>query len=477
MMSKKTIVRSARQNQTVGFNASAEDSIAVSLPWWESKKFTENGHFLGVTEGGSPFFYNPFEWMSHDLCPNLLEMHTAKIGHGKTTLMDMIAVKIMAQAIGTETETYEMRLWADNIRKLHGEIELERLAHFFDSEVIDANQRLNPLAAAYDLSPSMQLSFLLGMLEKANEQRLTGYMPYALRVLIYHLHEDFKGFESIELLRDLADGADEDTERSYRDAQKLDVSQMSKKQQAMLAKPSNFNSEAWREDCFKLYMLLDSICSKDGLFEGRFGGDASTAEVMTKQRANIVDMSDTGDMAIAQMQEFFWLVRQTASKKQNRDFMFNVELHDENWKLWQYESYARAMFQHIKQIRSEETLIIVNNHKPSDYETVGDEGSIQSQMATKMVSDVGIWAIGKQEPEDASVLASKIGLTPTEQLKTTKLKKGHWGFKVGDERVVWIDTRPAYNKYVNDLSFSNQALRTLLKKGKAIDKALAKEAA
>ena len=457
----------ARSPSALTFNGSASDTIAVASPFWSASRYDVSGIALGESMDDQGWFdYNPIRWMHKNIVPNLIQMNVAKIGHGKTTLVDHIAAMYSAIQIGDNPE-YEMRVWADNIRKLHGSIELGRLADFFDSTVVgSAGRRVNPLNQGYTLSRDQQLEFIEDAMVIANKGRpLERHLPYAISVAtewMYREHADDASFDTLgELMRVL----DLDAEAGYRAHRSLSSrlgKELSPKLLEITQRSGGVNLEDFRNDAFRGYELLDRLTNQ---FGGRFGGLGSDAEEL-KQRAVVYDLSDLTDEAITLNQQFNWLVRNNANATQNRDFMFQIDIHDENWKLWNYLTYAKAMFAYLKQIRSYETLVIMNTHRPNDYQAIGGD---QGELATKMLSDVGMWFVGRQEPADAFEIRQLLGLNAVEERRLTTLTKGQWGIKLGTDRMVFINTSSVYTSMLKQMSFSNQALNVLLNRSNRYD--------
>ena len=462
----------SRQTQSLGFIGSALDTLAVTIPLWNAGNPSIKGVAFGDNmDTQEPFDYNPFLWNLENKVANLIQMNMAKIGHGKTTLVDTVAARYSALKIGGNADEpsreLELRLWADNIRKLHGQVELGRLAEYFDVEVVDASVRVNPLDPAYDLGLDEQLETIMEMLTVANNGTpLRRHLPYAVQVAMDRMFTRYPDEASLDTLGDLMAVMDASFETDYHMsrplAPRIGKEQLSLQLQADLDRPRNLNEEEWRQDAFLGYELITRVIGGD--FGNRFGGRQSTAEQL-KQRAVIMDYSDTNDAAITLLQSLNWRIRNAANRRQNRDFMFQIDIHDENWKLWNYATYANAMFEYLKQIRSYETLVLLNTHRPNDYTTVSYEGSPQREKATKMLSDVGSFFIGYQEASDANEIAHMIGLNGLEEKRLGTLQKGQWCIKLGSERPVWVDTTSMFTHMMQSLSFSNQALYKLLSRG------------
>lgn len=468
---------SSRRTQSLGFNGSAVDTLAVTSPFWAASRPSSGGISFGDNmDTQEPWDYHPFQWNDEDRIPNLIQMDVAKIGSGKTTLIDTVAARYSAMKIGvakeeTEEVTYrEMRVWADQIRKLHGMGELARLADFFDSEVVDANRRINPLDPALHLDLDEQMETVIEMMTLANNSApLERHIPYAVQVAMDRMYSRYKNDASLDTLGDLLRVQDASFETDYH--VKATLAERNGKEPSAellkdLSRESNLVEAEWRQDSFRAYELLARVIGGD--FGRRFGGTESMAEKL-KQRAVIMDLSDTPDAAIMLIQSLNWRVRKSANKRQDLDFMYQIDIHDENWKMWNYLTYANAMYEYLKHIRSYETLVLINTHRPNDYTTVGTEGSPQREKATKMLSDVGMWFVGRQEAADANEIAHLIGLNGVEEKRLLTLQKGQWCIKLGTERPVWVDTTSMFNKTIQDLSFSNQALRQLLARGQEID--------
>lgn len=466
------MAKQRRPDTGLTFNGSARDVIGASTPFWSAARNNISGILGGESMDDQGWFdYNPFEWMSRDICPNLIQMNVAKIGHGKTTLIDYIAAVYSALRIGGDAN-YEMRVWGDNIRKIHGQVELDRLAAFFGEPVVGSGgQRINPFDLGYDLSREMQLEFLESMLIQANKgQDLQRHLPYALRVAVDWMYREFSEYASLDVVGELMRSLDLVAEVAYRDAAPLADRLGLKAGEALPEKlidlsknAGNINEFDFKADAFAGYTLIDRVLKE---FGGRFGGRGSDAAQIRSQRSVIYDMSDLPDEAIALNQEFNWMVRNNGNAKQNRDFMFQIDIHDENWKLWNYLSYANAMYAYLKQIRSFETLVLMNTHRPNDYQTVGSsDSSPQRQKATKMLSDIGIWYVGKQERADANEIRHLIGLNGSEERRLPTLRKGQWGVKIGNERMQFIDTTCVYTETLQNMSFSNHALGVLVNRG------------
>ena len=428
----------------------------------------------GAQERGLPIFrdtntrepepFDPWNLKKEGRINSTVMATLAEKGHGKTTTNIVIATRLGARRAGTD----KMRLTTDDHRRDDGTPEYEDLTKFFGTEQINlAEYQLNILDMAMGMKAHQQLGTLKACLEYTIGRKLKVPEAEALRYGLKKVRKLFPKDAELGLLslalRNLGMGdvvgfqadiigslaqrhgnspefrklVEEGAPKEKGDAGNDDQMSLFGPSLSKKAKKPQFGrqTKGLLDAAAELASMIEELI--DGEYGQIFGGQHSLVEAMS-QRMVAFDYSGLSEEAIMLMQTLMWEWKTAALVNKDKRFQFDIEIHDENYTMWQYPVYARAMHKYLKQIRSYGTFVIMSTHRLADYRTVGKKSSREYQLANNMLSDVGIWLIGKLDRMAAEEAGKRLRLSETEVEQIQGLTKGNWGLKIGSEAIRWV---------------------------------------
>jgi hypothetical protein len=447
------------------FTAPLPDALAPMIPFVRphggGNDETTLGFYMGTRE---PFPFDPPQMMADGRIESQVAIAFAKKNHGKTTLAKTLVLRLGGVSAGGRPT----RIFADDHRRNNGVPEWRILAHKLGCKEIEFEQKLNLFDPGFGLSTSEYFAIAVDAYSHSNDGRpLVGHQPFALQMAVEKIFTDYRNYACIELLPMIL------RSQTYEDAQKyyqtmdsellesLELDEMPPELKQLADRTINLSSREFLNDSNLVAERFARLLKGD--FGKKFGGRGSLAKAMS-QLAVFTDYSGLDDGVIALMQSFFWRVKKHAQQYRNRDFMYHIEVHDENYKLWNYLSYAQSMSDFIKQARAFETFLMMLTHRPKDYLSVGEPGSKQRQLATNMLDDVSIVFVGRQSKKAALDLAERYDLTPHDVQMLTSLNPGSWGVIIGTEPIVYIDM--PLTAIEHEIVASNAAVHSMLDRSK-----------
>jgi len=165
----------------------------------------------------------------------------------------------------------------------------------------------------------------------------------------------------------------------------------------------------------------------DGEYGETFGGTASFGDKFG-QRFVGIDFSHKNNQTVAFLIAMVLKVKESATLRRDRRFMFDIEIMDENPPLWEIPTFARAMAKRLKHARSEDTTIIQISHRPQDYTTVGEAGSQVRSLAVNSRKDIGATFFARfEDRENVDYVTEAFGFSNVERESLMKLLAGQYG--------------------------------------------------
>ena len=455
----------AKHPQITTFNSPLEDAAAPLLPFVQPDSGGNDEHYLGLTMRTSePFSFWPPQMMKDGRIDSMVALILAKKNHGKTALAKNMAVSMGAYSIGG----VPFRITADDHRRNNGVPEYEDLAAFYDSRPIKMDDRLNIFDPKFGLTLSEHMETAVDAYKHGNEgKQLVRHQPFALQAAIHKMFTQHEEDASIEVLVVLLLGIDKVDIQNYYDAVITNI--LAKRLNAdvipagliqEVEKSRDLSGINWID--FKAdatFVAQRFLRLLEGDFGKRFGSNNSIADAMA-QDAVIIDQSGMNERTTAFMQSFFWRIKKSGQLRRDARFMYHLEVHDENYKLWNYLSYAVAMSDYIKQIRAHPVFLVMLSHRRRDYYSVGEKGSRQRQLATNMFDDVSMWFYGRQDKKSAVEAGENHSLSTGDVAKLQTLKPGEWGVVIGNEQMEFVQV--PLTMQTAKLAASNAAVESML---------------
>ncbi|GAC1369956.1 MAG: hypothetical protein NVSMB39_2330 [Candidatus Saccharimonadales bacterium] len=418
------------------------------------------GFKMGTRE---PFPFDPPQMMADGRISSMVAIAIADKNHGKTTLAKAVILRLGSISAGGRPT----RIFADDHRQNHGVPEYRIMAQKLSCKEIEFEHKLNLFDPGFGLDISDYVAIAIDAYSHGNDGRpLEGHQQFALQIAVDLIFTKYRSYASINLLpvilRSMTIKHVEDY-YSKMDAEllaDLELEEMPRALQKLAGKLTLDEAEFMRDANIVAERFVRLL---KGDFGKKFGGRGSYADAM-RQLAVFTVYSGLDDDVIALMQSFIWRVKKHAQQIGDVDFMYNIEVHDENYKLWNYLSYAQAMSDFIKQARAFSVFLLMLTHRLKDYSSVGEPGSKQRQLATNMIDDVAIKFLGRQSKKAASELAEMYDLAPHDEEMLKSLSPGSWGVIIGNEPIVYIDI--PLTAIEAEVSASNAAVHSMLDRSK-----------
>lgn len=489
-MSTERIVTATR-----GVVGSARETLVAYDPHRSNYPGGDDSAVVGKVSDGRLFSFTDKLWMSLGIISSRVVIILGEKNHRKTTTAMNLAAVL---SCGKMPDGSFPHVYADGIRMKGKIMEYDPLAEMLDSIPVELRDRLNTFDDEFGFTFGQHETNALGLVQAAkNGEPATSEQEYHLRVALYIMFKAFGRTKGIEMLakiiqtlsvKDIQEYEQDNLDASIRsiadevtDAEKAAV-------QAEIDRalsrgtfevpvdeiPDYFGEDAPEapktkfvdvhelrndetrlgEATQELSRLITRILFGD--FDQRFGGQRSFAKLMS-QRAVVFNMSGMNDQTMAFIQGFIWRLKHEAHRRDDKRFIFQVQIHDENYKLWNDPVFAREMSDYLKQIRSYDTTLIMVSHRMRDYYSVGTENSPERQRATNMFGDVPIWFVGKLPESDAQDVVNYHNLHPSWLDVITTLPKGVFLALIGEWDPFTVDFNAFTTQQILDMSYSNMA--------------------
>lgn len=400
--------------------------------------------------------FDPWNLMAEDEINSTVMSIYGDKTHGKTTTAIAMAERFGGRRAGNR----RIRITGD-VHRVNDDIpEMDRLAKFYDTELIDlSSYELNLLDMAMGMKFSQQLGMVRRCLQHVFEKKFSVAEREALRIALKKVRKLFPESANLKLLAFVLRTMVDDDFIEVQRALHAQLQQEHGNDAAFSELSQNFLGHEQRKltpgvkrACLHLASQIEELL--DGEYRGIFGGKNSLKEVLSR-RCVLFDYSSLSDEAIVLVQAMIWEWRAAALTNRDMRFHFDIDIHDENHKMWQFEVYAVAMSKYLKQARSYGTFIILITHRMQDYRTVGKTSSRVHQLATNMTGDIDMALIGHLDHKAAKEVAKRYNLSPMETEVITQQSRGRWALVVGTQRARFVEL--VLEPHELEDSYSNKA--------------------
>jgi hypothetical protein len=439
----------AHNNQITAFNAPLNDGAGPFIPFAGITPPLHNG---GVVIGprlfgpAEYFFWDTIGMMDYKYINRPTFQIYGDIRGGKTSIAKIYAWEGGAIYNGRR----EARVYADNHRRLAGVDEYGRLARLYDSEMINLDEKINPFDVSLGLSTSDHLETAVAIFESYYEGLVPSrHMKLAMRVALHLMFDpQQKETPSAELFAKILLMLRQEHGVGYTESilnviRKEDVPQapegevmpqdgenyLERIMDVHLTKEElDVSNIQWDDFMADAGLVAEAVLGfLDGEYGQTFGGTSSFGDKFGQRFAGI-DFSHKNDQTVAFLIALVLKVKNSATLRRDRRFMFDIEIMDENSALWEIPTFARAMAKRLKHARSEDTTLIQISHRPQDYATVGDAGSQVRSLAVNSRKDIGAVLFARfEDEENLDYIEGAFGLTPVERAHISQLNPGQYG--------------------------------------------------
>lgn len=332
-----------------------------------------NNHHLGLTDGRAIF-----------LC--------GLRGEGKTAGAQMIGTALMARRYRSGLPC---RVYIEIQRRNMGVAEMEKFVKAIGGEITPLKDRKINFLAEGLLSFGDTIYVTRTALEVNSGEKLTSRMRDGLKIAVAEMYTN-KGEKPCpsHLSRKLREVTCDDVYQ-YR---------VSKKQ-VRSDRRNNRDEQMTVDAAIEVAVMVDNLMELSCI-----GDDLSLKDAMS-QDCFAPDFTDLTDEEIVIVQIYLWRIRMHAIAVMNRELYFNLEIHDENYRMVQFLPYTKGMVQLLKAIRGVDTVIIVASHRPNDYRSVAPEGSTEFNQAMALLLEYDTVLAARMPEEDRSDMMRYFGFT------------------------------------------------------------------
>lgn len=489
-MSSERIVTATRG--TVG---SARETLVAYDPHRSNYPGGDDSAVVGKVSDGRLFSFTDKLWMSLGIISSRVVLILGQKNHRKTTTAMNLATVLSCNRMPDGSYPH---VYADGIRMKGTQMEYDPLAYLLDSVPVELRERLNPFDDEFSFTFGQHETNALGLIQSSKEGiPATSEQEYLLRVSLHIMFKAFGRTKGIEVLAKIVQTLSvldiKEYENDTLDAAIRDIAEQVSEEEKTAAQAEidqllargmvevpvetslSEDGEEEPEDVQTKLVSIHELRNDEtklgeatqelsriitrvlfGDFDQRFGGQKSFAKLMS-QRAVVFNMSGMSDQTMAFIQGFIWRLKHEAHRRGDKRFIFQVQIHDENYKLWNDPVFAREMSDYLKQIRSYDTTLIMVSHRMRDYFSVGTKDSPERQKATNMFGDIPIWFVGKLAESDAQDVINYHNLDPTWRDVITTLQPGVFLALIGDWDPFTVDFNAFTTDQLLEISYSNMA--------------------
>ena len=435
-------------SQVTSFNAPLNDAVGPFVPFNVTPPLHNGGIDIGPRLFGPAehFFMDTMEMMRLKYILKPTFQIYGDIGGGKTSLAKIYGWEGGAIFNGKR----KSRVYADNHRNLSGVGEYDRLARLYDSTLINLDEKINPFDSSLGLSISDHLETAVAIYESYNDGASPSrHMKLAMRVALHEMFSDTqKETPSGELFAKILLNIRKQHGLDYTKSV-IEIVRKQDMPKAAETPLSEVRGDEYVERIMDVSLTKDELDSGninwpefeidagliaeavlgflDGEYGETFGGTASFGDKFG-QRFVGIDFSHKNEQTVAFLIAMVLKVKDSATLRRDRRFMFDIEIMDENSALWEIPTFARAMAKRLKHARSEDTTIIQISHRPQDYATVGEAGSQVRALAVNSRKDIGATFFAKfEDRENVDYITEAFGFSRVERSHLMNLDAGQYG--------------------------------------------------
>ncbi len=460
-----------RKSQSAGFVAPGVDVLSAFNPQTTAYDGGYDGNPIGTDrKSGMPVDVDSGQLMIDERIGSRKAMVLGMIGDGKTTLLkDIVFQGSKVNAGGRRARTS-----IDDINRRNGRPEYEIFAQEMRCASIRLGEHpINPFDVEYGFTQAEHLITVNQMFAYANTDPATSHQDYGHRVALAKMYREMPEIASPQTLRTILQYMnDKDIdlymkENNDKIPADMGVEELPEKLKDLIARgKTTVVYEELLRDVGRSYERIDQIL--EGEFGRVFGAGKSIARKL-QQRVVVKDYSGLNDSAASLMQSFMWRLRNFALKNNDRRFMVQQSVNDENYKMWRIPGYAQNMSDAMKQGRGNEEFMLFATHRVRDYSTAGPIGSTARDLATNIFSDIELFFIGRQTKRDLDDLSEIMDITDHEREMILSQGRGEFAMKIGTEPMVFIETRSTFTPIKEKFSRSNGAVDNLMERDRIVE--------
>lgn len=390
---------------------------------------------------------DPYRWKQHGHINAPIAFALARINGGKTSLAKAMGLRLGQLKNGRQ----RIRMALDDHRRNSGELEYAKFVKYMGSRELSLARRpINILDHKMKMTRAANLRMLIDVAEYVGNFKLTPYHTISLQVALNMMCDLYPTATTLELLLMFLRAQQvEDVEfyigrHDRRIFEQLKITRIEQEiypredsfwkvdLESRLREKSGIDAQRLRQANLELVFVYERLLGGD--FGGTFGGNESLYDHMT-QRVVASDYTGLNPQSLGLVQALIWRWKGAAHERADAELAFQLEIHDENHKLWKNIEYARAMSAYMKLIRSTSAFLILNSHRSGDYEAIAGEEGLLAQNA---LDEAEVLFLGGQPPSVARKIAQRFDLSTKVGERLTTLRTGEFCLVVGSRAPVFI---------------------------------------
>jgi type IV secretory pathway VirB4 component len=382
-----------------GHRATTRHAQAI-YPFIGSGALGGRGAFIGREAAGGAFCFDPWVLYEEGILDDPNAIVLGKLGQGKSALVKTLLWRMLL---------FGRRAFVLDVKREYGPL-CAALGVSPVSLEPGGGVRLNPLTTAANEASRIEL--LRGITATAIGERVTQAEAAGLR----------------EGLRLVASVDPEPTLPS--------VAGLLLRPTAELAHRLDTSVEALTADCRRAGLALQDLC--EGPLRGIFDGPTSPG-LDLDARLVVLDLHAVRDspavgilMACATAWMSALLARLSLSPSRER----LISVADESWKIVQHTGLGEWFQSNFKLARQFGVMNLIVLHKLADLQAAGDEGSRAARIAEGLIADASTRIIYHQDPAQAELTRSLLGLSGAEAQLLSMLSCGQALWRIGSRPYV-----------------------------------------
>ena len=429
-------------DQTTSFTAPIRDAIGPFSGFSRGHSKDRSGIRIGpqhdVREG---LYYDMPRMRKEGRCGGPLVGVLGDKDNGKSTIGKIIATEDGAVFNGLKKK----RVYADN----HRHTEYAELAKYFGTEMIGFDERLNVFDEDIGFTIADHQTTAEILFVKANKEvQAVGHQQFVIETAVFKMFSNPETEKSPESFGRILLTLDKEDGYNYLSSSIGLTNRIY----------SNINWEEFQRDAG--YVAQRVVHFLSGALGKTFGGTGSIAKKLMdangdtnrQVRATVVNYYGKDESTTAFLISFLNRIRLAAEERGDLRFMFDTELHDENYAMWDYAEYADTTVKRNKQSRTlpNAPQTVFTTHSLLDLEST----KFRDQAFTN-VRGIDVWFFfGMEKKIDRDATQDFFRLTNTEAAHLATLQVGQFGFKVGNEDVVFAEIHLTHMR--ERLSYTNK---------------------
>lgn len=428
--------------------------IALGHPFASSEGRQFPGVPLGINiRNGRLVMFDPWLLRTLGLISSTQLLVLAKLEHGKSALVKMLAVRLYLLSMGYST----MRIVINDYKPENTGSEYGALAKFFESKPFTMrDMRINPFERRLFLnSGDDKNGYELGMLNIAqllceyDTTEMDEMQRYALRIAMYGMLSSVgeQAWSPEALARVASSLQDEVIDGYHASLDRKLVTQIKEtlmrvedpevrrsieeRIEALVRTPHNIQVQEIQDAGIHVGARLDNLLN--GPLGGMFGAKNSLYDTLT-QRAVNKDWRGMNPAAETLMRMLDTQIKIMAGELNRKDLLPDIEIDDEQHRAMSNLQYARQRAYFTEIARGMKTLHMGVSHT-LDSIRPGNTDSESYRLGDKIIRNTGLIIYGRQDAANTAMLREiqrREGISDNDLQTLTILPPHTFGFKLGE---------------------------------------------